>query len=190
MTVNPFKILFAIDRLLVKLETFLLVTALVLLLCFAFLQVMLRNVFDTAIHWGDVFNRLLVIWIGFFAATIGAHENKHLSMEVFTKVMPERAKPIISLFVNIFIIFVAAILTHVSCQFFQDQITFEATDLLFEGVPKAYFTIIFPIGFGLICFHYVVKLLENLYNFAGGDKAYPKSDVSSDIELSVKIKMK
>lgn len=171
---NPFKILFAIDRLFIKIETALLFLSLITLLFFAFLQVFLRNFFDTGINWGDVFNRLLVLWIGLFAATIGVKENRHLSLEVLTKFLPDKAKPIVELFVNLFVIIVAAILTYTAWLFFQDQITFEATDLLFEGLPKAYFTIIFPLGFALITFRYFIRFLETIYAFAGGDKAYPK----------------
>ena len=189
MTLNPFKILFALDKILVRIETFLLITTLILLLSFAFLQVFLRNLFDTGIHWGDVFNRLLVLWVGFFAATIGAKEDRHLSLEVLTKFLPEKFKPIINIFVNLFVIVVAAILTVTAYEFYQDQILYEASDLLFKGVPKSYFTIIFPIGFGIICFRYFIKLLETIYNFAGGDTAYPQS-AESDIEISVNIKMR
>lgn len=188
MTLNPFKVIFAIDNFLVKIEKFLLIVTLITLLLFAFLQVVLRNVFDSGILWADVFNRLLVLWVGIFAATIAAKENRHLSLEVLTKFLPERAKPPVNFFVNLFVIVVTALLTYYSYLFFQDQLMFEADDLLFTGVPKAYFSIIFPIGFGLICFRYFVKLLEGIYKFAGGDKAYPKS--KDGIEIDVKIKMK
>lgn len=190
MTLNPFKIIFAIDKILFKIEEYCLIVSLILLLVFAFVQVFLRNFFDTAIEWGDVFNRLLVLWVGFFAATTGAKLNRHLSLEVLTKFFPKRAKPILNIFLNLFVIVVAGLLTHYSYLFFEDQIAFEATDLLFKGVPKAYFSIIFPIGFGIICFRYFVKLLEEIYTFAGGDKAYPKEFEGTDLEISVKIKMK
>lgn len=187
---NPFKLLFAFDRLLLKIENFLLITSLLVLLLFAFLQVVLRNFFDSGIHWGDVFNRLLVLWVAVFAATIGAKENRHLSLEMLTKFLPERAKPIVNVLVNLFVILVTAMLTSSSILFFKDQITYESSDLLFTGVPKAYFSIVFPIGFGLICFRYVVKLLEGIYKFAGGDLAYPVNTEVEEIDISVKIKMK
>ncbi|MCP5463505.1 MAG: TRAP transporter small permease [Deltaproteobacteria bacterium] len=188
MTLNPFKILFSIDRGLVKIETFLLVLSLLTLLVFAFLQVVLRNFFDTGIHWADVFNRLLVLWIGFFAATVGAKENRHLSLEVLTKFLPERAKPIVSIFTSLFVIVVACMLAVASLDFYKDQMMYEANDLLFEGVPKAYFSIIFPIGFGLISFRYFVKLLEEIYTFAGGDRAYPHDCDEVEIDLSIKMR--
>ncbi len=186
---NPFKIIFAIDRLLVKIENCFLVITLLVLLLFAFLQVILRNFMDSGIHWADVFNRLLVLWVAVFAATLAAKEDKHLSLEMLTKFLPERAKPAVAVFVNLFVIVVSAFLTHASYLFFKDQIEFESTDLLFQGLPKAYFSIVFPLGFGLICFRYFVKLLEVIYKFAGGDKNFPESSGDS-IEISVNVKLK
>lgn len=189
MSLNPFKLVFALDRLLVRLENFILLASLLTLLLFAFLQVVLRNFFESGIHWADVFNRLLVLWVGIFAATIAAKENRHLSLEVLTKFLPDRYKPLVSLAVNAFVMIVGALLAHASYLFFQDQLMYEASDLLFEGVPKAYFSIIFPIGFALISWRYFVKILEVIYEFAGGDKAYPKAD-DNEIDISVNIKLK
>lgn len=171
MGIRFFKLVFWLNRFFLRLESFLLVTTLLVMMFFAFLQVFLRNVMDSGIHWADVFNRLMVLWIGFFGATLAASEDKHLSLELLTKFMPERFKPIIGLFTRIFVVIVTALMTHYSWLFFIDQITYESSTLLFEGVPIAWFTLVFPVGFGLLSFRYFVKLLEDVYVFAGGEKA-------------------
>lgn len=185
---NPFRLLFSLDKSLVKIEKILLIVCFIALVLFAFLQVVLRNFFDTGIHWADVFNRLLVLWIGIFAATVAASENKHLSLEVLTKFLPEWAWPVVNIFTNIFVIVVAAFATYYSYLFFQDQLMYESADLLFQGVPKAYFSVVFPVGFGLISFRYFVKLLKGLYQVGGGDRAYPKYD--GPVEISDNIGLK
>lgn len=192
MGTNFFKLVFKINRLLMRLESFLLITTLLVLMFFAFLQVFLRNVMDSGIHWADVFNRLLVLWIGFLGATLAAEEDKHLSLELLTKFLPDRYKPVIDLFIRFFVIVVAALLTHYSYLFFVDQITFESSDILFEGLPIPYFTIVFPVGFGLLCFRYFVKLLENVYVFSGGDRAdlNPASLCPEVANVSIEINLK
>ena len=182
MILNPFKLIFLLNRLLVKIESLFLGISLMGLLFFAFLQVFLRNVMDSGIHWADVFNRLLVLWIGFFGATLAAQEDRHLSLELLTKFMPAKYKPIVDLFVKLFVVIVTFLLTHAAWLFFQDQITYESTALLFEGLPIAYFTVVFPVGFGLLCFHFFVKFLETIYVFAGGDLEYLKANPSSSCE--------
>ncbi|MBF0105345.1 MAG: TRAP transporter small permease [Deltaproteobacteria bacterium] len=190
MFINPFKVIFFIDRFLVRIEKYFLLVSLLVLLIFAFLQVVLRNFFDSGINWADVFNRLLVLWVGVFAATIAAKQDRHLSLEVLTKFLPDKVRPLVNIFVYIFVVVVAVLLTRASCLFFQDQLMFESGDLLFKGVPKAYFSVIFPIGFGLITWRYLVKILEVIYNFAGGDKEYPQQEEQGEISVSVKIKLK
>lgn len=167
MPKHPFQLIFILDKFLLKIENFLLVFCVITLLFFAFLQVVLRNIFDTGISWADVFNRLLVLWIGMLAATIGAREGRHLTLEVLTKFLPQKLKPIANLFVNLFVITVSFLLAQVSFLFFSDQLLFESAEVLFAGVPIAYFSVIFPVGFGLICFRYVVKLMEDLLIFSG-----------------------
>lgn len=153
------KILLKIDYFFIKLESVFIVVLMALLLIFAVLQVILRNVFDTGINWADVANRILVLWIGFFGATLAAKHDRHLSLEVLTKFLPQNIKPVINLFVFFITAAVSSVLSYYSYLFYIDQITFEAYDLLFEGFPKAYLTIIFPIGFGLLAFRYLVKII-------------------------------
>lgn len=163
-----FSPLFALDRLLAKIETGLLVASVLFLLLFAFIQVCLRNFFDSGINWADVFNRSMVLWIGFFGATLAAREDRHLSLEVLTKFLPKRAKAAANVFVDIGAICVAATLSYYSWLFYIDQREFEAADVLFPGFPKYYFTIIFPVGFGLIAFRYLVKLVEHVVGMVTG----------------------
>lgn len=163
---SPLKLLNILDRGIAKVETALLVLLVLFLLLFAFLQVVLRNIFDSGIAWADIFNRSMVLWVGFLGATLSAREDRHLSLEVLTKFLPEKLKPFIQLIVTSFVIVVCAMLTHYSYLFYVDQITFEASDLLFEGFPKAYFTVIFPLGFAVLTFRYAVKWLENLANLS------------------------
>lgn len=173
MPASPLKYLFSLDRGLARVETWLLTLSVMFLLVFAFLQIVLREVFDSGINWADVFNRLMVLWIGFFGATLAAGENRHLSLEVLTKFLPERAKPLVSMFVNSFVIAVAVALTYYAGLFFIDQITFESADLLFTGLPKAWFTVVFPLGFGLIAFRYLIKLIENVLILVTGESLSP-----------------
>lgn len=167
---NFFAPLFALDRFLAKIETGLLVASTLFLLFFAFVQVCLRNFFDSGINWADVFNRSMVLWIGFFGATLAAKEDRHLSLEVLTKFLPTRAKAVANVFVHAFVVCVAAALTYYAYLFYLDQAEFEASDLLFEGFPKYYFTIVFPLGFGLLAFRYFVKFVESAVTLVTGAK--------------------
>lgn len=168
---NPLKLIFGLDRLIAKAETFLLVSLVIFLLTFAFLQVFLRNFFDSGIAWGDVFNRGLVLWVSFFGATLAAREQRHFSLEM-TKFLPKKLKPFFTLIVSVFVVGVAVMLTYYSYLFCIDQFTYESADTLFTGFPKAYFTLVFPLGFGLLTFRFALQFLDALAVIFTGESCY------------------
>jgi TRAP-type C4-dicarboxylate transport system permease small subunit len=190
MTTNPFKILFFFERVLTKIETFLLSTTFILLLVISCIQLVLRKFF-TAWFWADEFDQNMVVWVGFLGAVLAVKENRHLTTEILTNFLSKesRARPIIALFVNLFTLVVCGIFTYVAWRFCNYRLTFEGGDELLPGLPKAYFSVIFPLGFGLIFVHYLVRLFEIFYNFAGGDKAYPQTSCDSDVDISINIKV-
>lgn len=185
---NPMRLIVAFDKIFLKVEKILLLVCMGVLMVFAFLQVVLRNFFDSGIPWGDVFNRLLVLWVAIFAATIAVKENRHLSFEGISKYIPKKLKPLFDFLQSLFGITVTTLLTRAAWLFFRDQIQFESSDLLFKGLPKAYFTIIFPIGFGLMTLRYFLKLVEDAYKIFAGEKSKEViPDEDSELELSVKV---
>lgn len=186
---NPIRWLFALNRLSAKVEAFLLVSVLLIALFFAFLQVILRNFFDSGINWGDVFTRHLVLWIGFFGATISTLEDKHIRIDALTKILPKRAIPIVELLICLFCIVVGYLLYLSAYHFVVGEKM--ALTTLFEGIPTWYFIVIMPVGFGIITFRYLVKFFELLYAFAGkkGEVVAPLVD-ASELDISVKIKLK
>jgi len=185
---NPLTWLFGFDRLLAKLEGFLLATTLITMLFFAFLQVVLRNLFDTGIIWGDVFARHLVLWVGFFGATLATREGKHIRIDALTKALPKRALPIIELFINIFCIIVGFLLFQAALKFMLDERM--AGTILFEEVPTWYFITIMPFGFGVITFRYFIKLVELLMTFGGKKKELKHAQEHQELDISLKIKLK
>jgi TRAP-type C4-dicarboxylate transport system permease small subunit len=166
------KTLLTLNRALRKLEAALLIASVLFLLLFAFLQVFLRNFFNSGINWADVFNRSMVLWISFLGATLAVNDDRHFSLEI-TRFLPSRFKTIANICVSVAVIVVCAMLTYYSYLFFLDQREFEAADLLFTGFPKYYFTVIFPLGFGLITFHYFVKLAQNVHALVTGTAPTP-----------------
>ena len=187
---NPFKFVFFLERVLTKIETFILSSAFILLLGVSCVQLVLRKFF-TAWFWADEFDQNMVVWVGFIGAILAVKENRHLTTEILTNFLSKenRARPVIALFVSLFTIVVCAMFTAVAWRFFEYRMIYEGTDELFPGFPKAYFSVIFPIGFSLITLHYVIRLVEIFYNFAGGDKAYPQESQDGDMEISIKIKV-
>lgn len=185
---NPIRWLPPLNRLMCRLEEFLLVSVLLAALFFSFLQVILRNFFDSGINWGDVFTRHLVLWIGFFGATISTLEDRHIRIDALSKVLPKKALPVVELFICLFCIVVGYLLFFSAYHFVDGEKA--ARTILFEGIPTWYFIVIMPVGFAIITFRYFVKLVEMLYKFGGKKLELAKPREGAGLDISVKIKLK
>ena len=136
------------------------VIVLLLMVIFAFLQVVLRNMFDEGILWGDILLRHLVLWVGFLGASLATREKKHINIDLFNRFLPRRGKEISLLITNLFSVFICILLTDASWTFVRDEKMMGTT--LFADVPAWYFQIIIPIGFFLMAFRFFVHFLENI----------------------------
>jgi C4-dicarboxylate transporter, DctQ subunit len=165
------KMLDTINKWLERAETTLLVAILGFMVVFAFLQVVLRNIFDEGILWGDILLRHLVLWVGFIGASLATRESKHINLDLFNRFLSERGKQISFLITNLFSVFICILLTKAGWTFIQDEKLMGTT--LFSDVPAWYFQIIIPIGFLLMAFRFLVHAVANVANLAakkGGER--------------------
>lgn len=158
-----------------KLERFLLSIILITMLGLAALQVILRNLFDSGIEWADVFTRHLVLWIGFFGATLATRERKHIRIDVLSKILPPLVNKVLQVVVTIFCFLVTALLCQAAYVFTMDERM--AGTVLFEGIPTWIFISIMPIGFFLIAVRHGAQLIEELYYLATGQENPNKPEI-------------
>ncbi len=151
------KILSTIDKSLARLENSLIVILLTAMVLMAFLQVLLRNLFETGILWGDIFLRHLVLWVGFIGASLATRQEKHIKIDVLSQVTSQRLVPVIRIIVDMVTIFVCIVLAKAGWDFVAYEI--EAKNILFNDIPSWIFQIIIPIGFGLIAFRFLLNLI-------------------------------
>jgi TRAP-type C4-dicarboxylate transport system permease small subunit len=149
-----------IDSWLFHIENSIILFSLGSMVVLSFLQVVLRNLFDTGILWADIFLRHLVLWVGFAGASLATREEKHINVDILTKLVPPRITPYIKIIVNLFAMVICAILAKASYVF-----TFEinAGTTLFLDIPAWYIQIILPIGFALIGFRFLLKIVNQFF---------------------------
>lgn len=56
-------------------------------------QIVLRNFFHSGLLWADPFMRHVVLWLGCLGAAAATSEVRHIHIDVFTRLLPERARP-------------------------------------------------------------------------------------------------
>jgi len=163
-----------LDAMIDRIEQFFLVLLSGLMILIALLQIVLRNLFDTGLAWGDPLVRNLVLWVGFIAAALATREGKHINMEVFSRWVPPRGKVFIGTLTSLFSSLVCASLTYASLKFIRNEA--QMGDLTFLKIPSWIPELILPVTFGLMALRFGFHTLKNLSMALRGEDPTPPED--------------
>ena len=70
-------------------EEWLLVLLLFGMIAIAASQVILRNVFDMGLFWGDGSVRVLLLWVAMFGAMVASRNDDHIRIDLIGRLIPE-----------------------------------------------------------------------------------------------------
>lgn len=155
------KFLNLIDEIIVKLETVLVIILLSLMVSIGFIQVVLRNLFETGLLWADPLLRYIVLWLAFIGASIATHEDRHINIDVLTRLLNLRLKRLSSIFTNTFALIVCVILFKASIDFLKMELTYPTE--IFLGIKNWTLEIIIPIGFGLMSLRFLLRISKIIF---------------------------
>jgi len=159
------KVLLAVDRALSRVEGWILIALLSVMVLLSFVQVVLRNVFHEGIIWADILLRHIVLWIGFLGAAIATSEDRHISIDAFARFLPDRVCHAASAITHLFAAAVCGILAHASLTFIHNDLA-SGSEFL-PGIPAWYSEIIIPVGFVLLALHFVIRACVKVAAAAG-----------------------
>ena len=143
-----------------KIEDGLLAVLLIAMLVLASFQIFLRNLFGLGIVWADPLLRIMLLWLGLLGALAASRDNKHITIDVLTRMMSPRIRCITHIFTSLFTATITAIIAWHSARFV--AIEYESTSIAFADIPAWWFEIIIPIAFGLISLRYVIHFVLHL----------------------------
>ena len=149
----------SISRVLAMLERSIIVVLLTVMVLLAFLQVVLRNVFSTGFFWADPFLRHLVLWIGFLGASLATSKEKHINLDIVSRLASPRITNGIRIATNLFASIVTSLLAHAGWTFLVSE-RGTGDIALSVGrieVPAWWLQLIIPIGFGLMAFRFLIR---------------------------------
>ncbi len=129
-------------------------------------QIILRNIFDSGIIWGDELLRIMVLWVAVAGGLAASRTEKHLSIAVLDHLLSPAWKLRAGLLINLFTAFICVLLCWFSIEFV--RATREYEDLVLNSVPAWYFQLILPFGFGLIAWRYLVHAVSKLLRLTTG----------------------
>ncbi len=132
------------------------------------------------LEWIDVLLRQFVLLVGFLGAMLAARRRKHITIDALSKVVPERFLPGIEA--------ITSLLAAVICVFLAIsgwdlvQISLEYPKELMHWANESTFQMMFPIGFGLLSFHFSVRVLEHGAQMMGMEVDVDHDPTSSNEE--------
>lgn len=140
---------------------------LALMILLAFLQVVLRNVFSFGFAWVEELLRVSVLWVGFVGASLAIKQGRHINIDVLSRTIPTRYKPILQAVMSLVLLGVCLIFLYASVEYIRVEKEFgDVSDQL--HTPVWVLQLIFPLLFGVGSFRLLVQTVENLRTLRSG----------------------
>ena len=143
-----------------RLEDVLLVGMLTAMLILASVQILVRNLFQSGILWGDPLVRVMVLWVGLVGAMVAARRNQHISIDIVSRMLPQRVKKAVNAVVNLFAAVVCGIVAYYSLRLVRLEYLDGA--VAFGTVPTWTLESIIPLSFGVMALRYFVLMLSEV----------------------------
>lgn len=160
VTIDGMKYLRQLDAFIEKMEGWALISILSVMMSVAFVQVILRNFFSTALSWGDGLTRALVLWAGFVGASIAVKQGRYINIDAFSRLLGDRSKRVSRIAIYVFSSVVCALMGVASITFIRMEI--EAEQKFSMGVDAWVVEMIIPIVFFFLTFRFLLKTVSAL----------------------------
>ena len=158
-----------IDKLLARLEAWLIYGFLSLMVIFTFIQVCLRGLYTHAhfrwantlmgyLDWSEPFVRLLVLWLTFLGASLLTGKNRHIKIDLFSTLLPPKLLPVREFILAVFCVIVSATMLFVCIGYLKMEIEFGGN--MFLRLPGWIGQMILPVGFAMIFFRFFLRAID------------------------------
>jgi C4-dicarboxylate transporter DctQ subunit len=158
-----------IFRLIHGLEDGIMVLLLVTMILLAFGQIILRNVFDTGFIWLDPMLRVMVLWIGLLGAMVATRVDKHIRIDVLTRLLPPKLRILSHALTLVFAAIISGIIAWHSYLFVMSEMEYGGN--AFSGIPAWTLETIIPFSFAVMTLRFGLEALLHLGRLFRADPA-------------------
>ena len=144
-------------RFLQRLEEAVIALLLGSLVIFGGTQIVLRNFFHSGLLWADPLMRHIVLWLGCLGAAAATSEMRQIHIDVFTRLLPERARPARRVGVYTATAAAAFALGVAALRLVVDERAFG--DVAFGGLPTWVLQTVLPFSLFLISYRSLFNML-------------------------------
>jgi TRAP-type C4-dicarboxylate transport system permease small subunit len=188
------EIITKLDRLLAKTEEVVLALLLVGMVLLAALQVLLRNIWDTGIDWADISLQNATLLLGLLGAAIATSEGRHLNIDIFSRVLKGRSRTLLKVVIGLFCTISCILLARGGWSTYRLNYAQWVGNIpagwtagqnlkaqFFEGnIPQWLTQATLPMGFGLIGFHFLLRLVRDVRTLITGQEWEAKLEVVTE----------
>jgi TRAP-type C4-dicarboxylate transport system permease small subunit len=158
------------DDILAKVEGWLIVLFLWIMIAATFLQVFLRSLYTHAhlkwanallghIDWTEPLARILVLWLTFLGASLVSRERRHIKIDLLEVVLPAAWYPFREMLLAFLSALISTLLLAASLAFIEMEMAYGGRIL--PAVPSWTCQAIIPLGFAAMTFRFALRgLLE------------------------------
>jgi TRAP-type C4-dicarboxylate transport system permease small subunit len=138
------------------LEDGLLVMLLSAMILLAASQILLRNLWDAGLVWGDPSLRVLVLWLTMLGAMAATREHHHIHIDLLSRFLSPRWQRLIQGLTDLFAGLVCGLLAWYCGRF----VWFEWQDgsMLFGALPAWFCELAMPLGFGVMSLRFLLQV--------------------------------
>ena len=135
-----------------RVEDALLVILLSAMIFLASTQILLRNFFDLGFVWADPLLRVMVLWLGLIGATVATRNNKHIRIDLLSRLFKRNTHRLIQFFVGQISAWVCLVIAWYGAGWI--RLDYLDGVVGFAGIPAWTLEIIVPFSFALIGLRY------------------------------------
>ncbi len=158
-----------IDRILARIEGWLIIWLLWAMVVLTFVQVGFRSLYTHGhFHWAnDVLGhldwsgplvQLLLLWLTFLGASLLTREDKHIKIDLFGTLLPPRWRPIRRFILSVVSVFITGIMIKVCVDHVAMEMEFGGKSLFY--LPGWVGQLILPTGFSLLFFRFLIQAIH------------------------------
>ncbi|MFC1863256.1 TRAP transporter small permease [Thermodesulfobacteriota bacterium] len=162
------KILKYIDSVIARVEYWLIVYSLSIMVILTFCNVVLRALYTHAhiqwantilgqMDWTELLVRLLILWVTFLGASLLTGDNRHIKIDIMSPLLSKKWLPVREVLLSLVCVIICALMLKASIGYI--MIEMEYGGELFLGLPVWTGQIILPIGFAVILFRFLLTML-------------------------------
>jgi TRAP-type C4-dicarboxylate transport system permease small subunit len=168
-----------VDDILARVEGWLIVVFLWMMIAATFIQVSLRSLYTHAhlkwanallgqIDWAEPLARILVLWLTFLGASLVTRERRHIKIDLLEMVLPPAWYPYRGMLLAFLSAFISTLLLAASLAFIEMEMAYGGRIL--PAVPTWICQAIIPLGFAVMTFRFTLQGLLEFVAIRGNPK--------------------